>query len=357
MTWVLIGNIKGEEGDPGDEGPPGPSAYEIAVANGFSGSESEWLESLVGPKGDEGDPGDAGNDGRGIESVIRTSGTGAPGTTDTYTITFTDATTATFTVYNGADGSDGDGAGSVTSVAVSVPTGLSVSGSPVTSSGTIVVSYQAGYSIPPNSQQSQWDTAYGWGNHALAGYALASTLSSHIGSSGGAHANASGSTAGFMSASDKTKLDGVASGATANAGTVTSVAVSVPTGLSASGSPVTSSGTIAITYAAGYAIPTTAKQDQWDTAYGWGNHASAGYLTSGAIGSTVQAYSENLAGWSAISTSAKQDALVSGTNIKTINGESLLGSGNLVISGGDSITVSDTAPESPTLNQLWLDIS
>lgn len=32
----------------------------------------------------------------------------------------------------------------------------------------------------------------------------------------------------------------------------------------------------------------------------------------------------------------KQDVLVSGTNIKTINGESLLGSGNIVIGGGGS---------------------
>jgi len=40
--------------------------------------------------------------------VIRTTGNGAPGTTDTYTITFTDTTTTTFQVYNGADG---DGAG------------------------------------------------------------------------------------------------------------------------------------------------------------------------------------------------------------------------------------------------------
>lgn len=45
--------------------------------------------------------------GRSITSVIRTSGTGAPGTTDTYTITFSDDTTATFDVYNGADGSSG----------------------------------------------------------------------------------------------------------------------------------------------------------------------------------------------------------------------------------------------------------
>lgn len=34
--------------------------------------------------------------------------------------------------------------------------------------------------------------------------------------------------------------------------------------------------------------------------------------------------------------SGKQDVLVSGTNIKTINGESLLGSGNIVIGGGGS---------------------
>lgn len=34
--------------------------------------------------------------------------------------------------------------------------------------------------------------------------------------------------------------------------------------------------------------------------------------------------------------SGKQDALVSGTNIKTVNGNSLLGSGNLSISGGGS---------------------
>lgn len=32
-------------------------------------------------------------------------------------------------------------------------------------------------------------------------------------------------------------------------------------------------------------------------------------------------------------TYAKQDALVSGTNIKTINGESVLGSGDLVVGG------------------------
>lgn len=40
------------------DGQPGPSAYEVAVADGFSGSESDWLDSLKGSKGDTGDDGD-----------------------------------------------------------------------------------------------------------------------------------------------------------------------------------------------------------------------------------------------------------------------------------------------------------
>lgn len=49
-----------------------------------------------------------GKEGRGIVSVIRTAGNGAPGTMDTYTITYSDNTTSTFTVYNGADGKNGN---------------------------------------------------------------------------------------------------------------------------------------------------------------------------------------------------------------------------------------------------------
>jgi hypothetical protein len=64
------------------------------------------------------------------------------------------------------------GTGSVTSVAMTVPTGLSISGSPITTSGTLTVSLQSGYSIPTTSSQSNWDTAYGWGDHSAAGYAV-----------------------------------------------------------------------------------------------------------------------------------------------------------------------------------------
>ena len=45
-----------------------------------------------------------GQPGRSVVSILRTAGTGAAGTTDTYTITYSDGATSTFTVYNGADG-------------------------------------------------------------------------------------------------------------------------------------------------------------------------------------------------------------------------------------------------------------
>jgi hypothetical protein len=108
------------------------------------------------------------------------------------------------------------------------------------------------------------------------------------------YSNATTSVAGLMSAADKSKLDGVASGATANTGTVTSVGLTVPTGLSISGSPITTSGTLAVTFASGYSIPTTAAQTNWNTAFSWGNHASANYLSSSAIGVSVQGYSSVL---------------------------------------------------------------
>lgn len=50
-------------------------------------------------------------------------------------------------------------------------------------------------------------------------------------------------------------------------GTVTSVAMSVPTGLTVTGSPITTAGTLAVTLTAGYVIPTTTEETNWNTAY------------------------------------------------------------------------------------------
>jgi hypothetical protein len=44
-------------------GPAGESAYEVAVANGFDGTEQEWLTSLKGADGAPGDPGTPGTPG------------------------------------------------------------------------------------------------------------------------------------------------------------------------------------------------------------------------------------------------------------------------------------------------------
>jgi trimeric autotransporter adhesin len=72
--------------------------------------------------------------------------------------------------------------------------------------------------------------------------------------------------------------------AVSGTGTVTSVSATVPTGFTISGSPIISSGTLAIGFDTGYVLPTTASQTNWNTAYGWGDHSTAGYLTSVAFG-------------------------------------------------------------------------
>lgn len=94
------------------------------------------------------------------------------------------------------------------------------------------------------------------------------------------------------------------SGYTANTGTVTSIGMTVPTGLSVTGSPVTTSGTLAVTLAAGYSIPTTASQTNWDTAYTDRNKwdgGSTGLVAATArtslglvIGTNVQAWDSDL---------------------------------------------------------------
>lgn len=60
-----IQGVQGPKGDAGDTGAQGPkgddgdSAYAVAVANGFAGTEQDWLDSLVGPQGPQGEAGTA----------------------------------------------------------------------------------------------------------------------------------------------------------------------------------------------------------------------------------------------------------------------------------------------------------
>lgn len=84
----------------------GASAYQLAVANGFVGTEAEWLASLDGTDGDDGDPGSAAT----VE--IGTVTTLAPGAN----VTVTNSGTATAAVFDfgiprGAPGQAGAGTG------------------------------------------------------------------------------------------------------------------------------------------------------------------------------------------------------------------------------------------------------
>jgi hypothetical protein len=55
--------IQGIQGPAGADGADGDSAYQIAVAQGFVGTQQAWLDSLVGPEGPQGAQGTQGPEG------------------------------------------------------------------------------------------------------------------------------------------------------------------------------------------------------------------------------------------------------------------------------------------------------
>lgn len=168
-----------------------------------------------------------------------------------------------------------------------------------TASATIPFTDVTGYSIPSLQQvrdinrnvtegtgtvANPWMRFYGISNTALLFYPSAAnnqTLQTFDGGGGYGGTLSLQPTAGLLTYGGNevaTKAWALSQGWTTNAGTVTSVALSVPTGLTiTSGSPITGAGTINVGLQSGYSIPTTSDQTNWNTAFGWGNHASAGY--------------------------------------------------------------------------------
>ena len=71
--------IPGTNGTDGADGTNGASAYELALANGFTGTEAEWLVSLVGPQGETGPQGIQGEPGpQGIQGIQGEVGPAGP---------------------------------------------------------------------------------------------------------------------------------------------------------------------------------------------------------------------------------------------------------------------------------------
>ena len=111
-----------------------------------------------------------------------------------------------------------------------------------------------------NTKISNWDTAYGWGNHASAGYLTSYTETDPV----------VGAVTGIV------KADGAGNISAAVAGTdyLASYTETDPVFSASEAASITSTDT-----------------SNWDTAYGWGNHASAGYLT-GITGQSIESLSD-----------------------------------------------------------------
>ena len=117
-TAELHNGEKGDKGDTGSRGAAGKSAYEIALQNGFTGTEADWLTSLKGQKGDTGAKGEPGEKGeRGEKGEAGETGekgekgdTGTPGKDGV----------------NGTDGKDGADGFSPTVTVTETSTGATI---------------------------------------------------------------------------------------------------------------------------------------------------------------------------------------------------------------------------------------
>ena len=105
-------SLKGADGQDGVNGSDGKSAYEIAVEYGFVGTETEWLESLKGSDGRDGVDGKDGADGLpGKDGIDGEPGADGTDGKSAYIIAvehgFTGTETEWLASLKGADGKDG----------------------------------------------------------------------------------------------------------------------------------------------------------------------------------------------------------------------------------------------------------
>jgi len=170
------------------------------------------------------------------------------------------------------------GSGTVTSVGVTAPAMFTVSGSPITSSGTIAITY-SGTALPIANGGTGQTTA----TTAFDALSPLTTKGDLIVSDGTDNVRLPVGANGYALVADSTVASGVKWAATSGSGTVTSVGVSAPSIFTVTGSPVTASGTIALSYS-GTALP-VANGGTGLTALGTGVTTALGVNvgTSGAV--------------------------------------------------------------------------
>lgn len=108
-------------------------------------------------------------------------------------------------------------------------------------------------------------------------------------------------------ASYYTKAEIDAKGYTTNKGTVTSVALTLPTGLTCATKTITTSGTFAISLASGYSIPTTTKQTAWDGAVS-AKHTHSNKSVLDGISSAKVTHWDSAYDWYALMTTDEETA-------------------------------------------------
>ena len=144
---------------------------------------------------------------------------------------------------------------------------------------------------------ANWDQAHGWGNHASAGYLVATST-------------------------DKTNWNTAYGwGDHAQAGYLTAYTETDPVFSASEAASITSTDTT-----------------NWDSAYGWGDHSTAGYLTTVAL--------NNLS--DVTITSPSNGEVLSYNGSAWVNSTPTGGGG-----GGANVTISDTAPGSASVGDLW----
>lgn len=216
-------------------------------------------------------------------------------------------------------GCAGGGSG-VTSVDMTVPTGLSVSGNPITTAGTLALSYATGYSGVLTATSTNLNNLY---NNILSRLIVSTST------------NGSGIS---ISTSTNSLILNIPTASASLTGQLSTTDWNTFNSKQPAGSYITASSTIIAGGIATYS-PSVTFATSSDTNIGqqWVCGASTCTDTSLWIGTLADGRIASAATWN-----AKQAALVSGTNIKTINGNSLLGSGDLVVSGGSNFWSTST---------------